>query len=393
MFLEILFAFGLGLLLAACDAGRTAMVAAVFIALSVMADAIILTFTRGGLATIVMSATLVGFVRYSRRGVDVGVRWLVALSVLILVLFTTSRSGQAVWLRLTSEGQYTWYRSAVQAPAALTLQAGSVGTIPVRLTNLGRLTWDSTAEPPFYLSYHWLQADGARVVTFDGARTAFAAPVAPGAILSVDAVVRAPRQPGRYRLEWDVVQEGRLWFNTEPGAADVTSSQVTVDGVAPANDVLGKTSPVPSRAVRPGRLLLWRAAARMFAAHPILGVGPDNFRLRYGQFAGLLAADERVHSNNMFIEMIVGGGLIGGLAFLWLTWRSAGCCVAAVARSTHPQLTCALGVAAAGTAVCVHGMLDSFLSFTPTYVLIALTLGLAAACAGDAGMVTDADRI
>ena len=39
-----------------------------------------------------------------------------------------------------------------------------------------------------------------------------------------------------------------------------------------------------------------------------------------------------------------------------------------------------LGIAAAGLAVFLHGMLDSFLSFTPTYVLISLTIGFAVAC-------------
>jgi hypothetical protein len=41
------------------------------------------------------------------------------------------------------------------------------------------------------------------------------------------------------------------------------------------------------------------------------------------------------------------------------------------------QADYALGVAAAGAAVALHGLVDSFLSFTATYILIAITLGLA----------------
>ena len=61
----------------------------------------------------------------------------------------------------------------------------------------------------------------------------------------------------------------------------------------------------------------------MFAAHPLAGVGPDNFRLSYGAYAGLSGADERTHSNNMYLEMLAGGGLLVAAAFAWLLWRSA----------------------------------------------------------------------
>jgi putative inorganic carbon (hco3(-)) transporter len=132
--------------------------------------------------------------------------------------------------------------------------------------------------------------------------------------------------------------------------------------------------------VRPSRLFLWRAAARMAIAHPLLGVGPDNFRLLYGGYAGLPHADPRLHSNNMYIEMMAGGGLGGGLAFLWLVWRTMRRAVAAIRPATTAIFGDAtLGVAAAVIAVLIHGTVDSFLSFTSTYVLISITLGFVVA--------------
>ena len=98
---------------------------------------------------------------------------------------------------------------------------GRTRRVPVTLTNTGRLTWDSGATPPILLSYHWLPADGDGFVAFEGDRTAFASPVAPGSTVTLDVRVRAPEQPGRYRLEWDLVQEGVLWFSTEAGAVRV----------------------------------------------------------------------------------------------------------------------------------------------------------------------------
>jgi O-Antigen ligase len=254
------------------------------------------------------------------------------------------------------------------------------------------LTWDSRDDPPFYLSYHWLDSGADRVVAFDGVRTPFDAPVPPDASATIVARVRAPIQPGSYRLAWDIVQEGRLWFSTEPGGT-LTFSQATVAGARAARPVT--TTPLPRPAERPGRWTLWSAAGRMFAAHPLLGVGPDNFRLLYGAYAGLRNADSRTHSNNTYLEVLVGAGLLGGLACGWLVWRIAGTVAAGVrTAAADARMAPALGVAAAVVAIGLHGLVDSFVSFTPTYVLIAITLGLAQSGARSALTIgTNADRI
>jgi O-antigen ligase len=391
MYLEIVFALGLGVLLTALDSDSRAYARVTFAALVVIAYAVTLTFTRAGLATIAVSLTIVGVARYLRRGADRGARAVAWLALVVVVMVASSRSTQAMWLRLTSEGQGTWYRASVQAPAALSLTAGGSTTVPVRVTNVGRLTWDSTGDSPFFLAYHWLKADGTRVVSFEGARTPFPEPVPAGASVAIDAVVWAPQQSGQFRLQWDLVQEHRLWFNTEPDAPAPTVSAATVTGDAAVAS--GPTLPLPKHTVRPGRLALWRIAARMFAAHPVLGVGPDNFRLEYGSVAGLPDADPRTHTNSMYIEMFVGGGIVGGLAFLWLMWSAARLSAGAVRRYADARLMPALGVAAAIAAVLVHGVVDSFFSFTPAYVVIAFTLGLAVASTYGAAAGSNADCV
>ena len=115
----------------------------------------------------------------------------------------------------------------VVAPPKLELPNRPPRPVPVTVTNTGRLPWDSRAIPPMLLSYHWLQADGDRFVTFEGVRTPFASPVPPERPVTVAVQVRAAAAARRYRLEWDVVQEGRLWFSTEPGAVR-TMSRATV---------------------------------------------------------------------------------------------------------------------------------------------------------------------
>jgi hypothetical protein len=404
MYLEVIFGCGVGLMIAAVDAARRRAAAVLFAALLFAAYAITLTFTRAGLISLAVVLALVGGVRYRDPGIETGGKLIAVLAVAIVVLFAGSRSTQSLWLRFTTEGQESWYRFAVQAPDDLELAAGATDEVPVTLTNTGRVAWDSRAEPPVFLSYHWMKTDTAYAV-FEGIRTPFGRPVAPGETRSMRAVVRTPQQPGDYRLVWDVVLEHRLWFSTEPGAG-AAISRVRVEGIPTAAAAPLRAQPLRQPPIRPGRLVLWTAAARMLAAHPILGIGPDNFRLSYAAYAHLPAGDPRMHSNNMYIEMLAGTGLVGGVAFLWLVGRAALMLAAATSGAdtqvrryasrrvgTSRPDPIAMGIAAAGVAIGLHALVDSFLSFAPTYVTFAMTLGLAAACASDPEREAHAHRV
>jgi hypothetical protein len=390
MYLEVVFAFGLGVMLTELHATRYARVIFVFAALATIGAAIALTFTRAGLITIATSLLLVGAIDRRRRHRAGGSVLLAGLAIVTALLFIGSRSTQSVWLRLTSEGQGSWYRAKFVAPADVELSTGRIAIVPIAVRNAGRLAWDSRATPPMLLSYHWLPATGDGFITFEGERTPFSAAVLPDATATVGVRVRAPRYPGRYRLEWDLVQEGLLWFSTEPNAVR-TMSLATVSGDPYSGPIV--TIPPPRPTVRPGRLRLWQAAARMFAAHPLTGVGPDNFRLSYGGYTELADVDARTHSNNMYLEMLAGGGVLVGAAFAWLLWRSAACAIDLARRAEVEGGAIATGVAAAMVAIAVHASVDSFLSFTPTYVLFSLTLGCAVACAHDPETGGDANRV
>ena len=73
----------------------------------------------------------------------------------------------------------------------------------------------------------------------------------------------------------------------------------------------------------------------------------------------------------MYLEVLAGAGIAGALAFAWLLWSIARVTRSAVANPAS------LAIAAAVLAIAVHGAVDSFLSFAPTYVLFAMTLGFA----------------
>ena len=386
MYFEIIFALGTGLLLAVWDdrfhgphwRARVAVLVAVLV---LIAEGVTLTFTRAGMIGMMASLAAIACWRYARGGLDAGVWLTAALAAVVLVLPLASWSQEAVRLRLSSEGRQGWYRAEFNAAPSITLAAGADTFIDLIVTNTGRVTWRADSRRPFRASYHWLDVDTNRVIQYDGARTALPADVPPGASAALAMRVRAPGIPGRYRLAWDMVQEDRLWFSTESGARLEWTTVDVAAGATPARPLSAGLGPrvIPPQAVVLGRLVLWRAALEMFAAHPLLGVGPDNFRLTYGPYAGLANADPRVHSNSMYLEWLTGAGVVGAGMFGWMLWRARR--IVRVTRQWLPRRTASLyaGVAAAGVAVLVHGALDSFLTFTPTYVAIALTLGLAAA--------------
>jgi hypothetical protein len=379
MFLEIAFAFALASMLMGIDARRRAAAASFLIVAAVIGQAIVFTFTRAGLITVASTLVIVGWLRYRTRGVDRGLAAVAIVAALFVVELLSSRSAESLRLRLTTETMDAWYRAEIGAPADLQLATGGRSSVPVVLRNAGGTTWDSSGPQPFHLSYHWLRADDDTVVSWEGVRTPFPARVPPGSTVALDAVVEAPPEPGVYRLMWDVEQRHLLWFSTEPGAA-LPITRVVVAGPRVGTLPTVASTVLPSNVVRPGRWQLWRAAGELFAGRPILGIGPDNYRLRYGDAAGLSTFDRRVHANNMYLEILVGAGIVGGAAFAWLCRAIAGELAAALRASSGAGLEpAAAAIAAAVVAIALHGLVDSFLSFTATYTLFAVTLALLSA--------------
>ena len=80
----------------------------------------------------------------------------------------------------------------------------------------------------------------------------------------------------------------------------------------------------------------------------------------------------------MYLEILAGGGLLAAIPFIWLLWSAGDLCLRVLRAATDARGLAALGIAAACLAIALHGLVDSFLSFTPTYVLVAITLGLLA---------------
>ena len=298
---------------------------------------------------------------------------LALLAAVVVALVLVSRSPQMLMARMSVEGSQDWYGASYDVPRRLTLRPDSFNDVDVTLSNQGRIAWQSTAVPPFALSYHFLNADTEDVVVFDGLRTPFAQPIEPGGDVTMKARVRAPGYPGTYLLIWDVVQEHRTWLSLEgvyPGR-----TIVSVEGT-PVGAPLPSQGRMPSSVMRMPRSVLWPTALTIAREHPLLGIGPDNFRHTYGRHLGLAAWDVRVHANNSYIEVLAGMGAIGVIALAWLLLAALRSGTRSVIDAGDQRLPIAAAAFAACAAIALHALVDSFLTFTPTYTAFAVAAGL-----------------
>jgi O-antigen ligase len=345
-----------------------------FVALALVGAGIIATFTRAGLITMALSLVIAGGLRYAAgRRWDRGHARLAALAAVLVVLVMVSRSPQMLVTRMSTEGSQDWYGATYSVPETLTLGPGSFNDVPVSLSNRGRITWQSQQAPVFALSYHFLLTGSEEIAVYDGLRTPFAQPVEPGDTVPIAARIRAPGYPGTYILVWDVVHEDRTWLSLEgvyPGR-----TIVTVEGSA-VSPPLASQGRMPTGVMRLPRRLLWNTALAVAGDYPLIGVGPDNFRHVYGKYLGLVTWDKRVHANNTYLEVLADMGVMGAGAVSWLVVAM----VLAVFRrwrETTDENSWLFGaVAAACAAIAVHGLVDSFFTFTPTYLVFALAAGL-----------------
>ncbi|MEW6321775.1 MAG: O-antigen ligase family protein [Acidobacteriota bacterium] len=389
MYLEVVFAVGLALLVARPTRRASRLLA--FIALALVGAGIVATFTRAGLLSLALTLGTVGAIVYARGPGWQSAHLALALLAAVLAGITLlSRSPGLLAVRFGTDTAGAWYGAAYDAPRTLTIATGATARVPVQATNLGRIDWRSDVTPPFALSYHWLDAATDHVIEYDGARTPFRHPVSPGETTAIDAVVHAPGYPGRYILVWDVVQEHRTWLS--------------VEGVEPARTVVNVAGPVVtappvSRGALPGasrqlpRMTLWQAAGEMLRDRPLTGVGPGNYRHLYGRYLGLADWDRRIHANSTYLEMATGAGIVGVVAAAWFAVALARAVWRLVRGAPASAVPLAAGLAAAWLSIAGHGLVDAFTSFTPTYVVFGLTLGLTLAPGLASAGEDHADRV
>ncbi len=114
------------------------------------------------------------------------------------------------------------------------LRAGQKETVQVRIKNASDVFWwarggevNNRSDNFFYLAAgnRWLKPDGALVTDMDG-RHGIGKDLKPGEETEVPLAVTAPKEPGDYLLEVDLVQEQVSWFSDK--GSPTTRAKVTV---------------------------------------------------------------------------------------------------------------------------------------------------------------------
>lgn len=341
--------------------------------------AALLTYSRAALATAPVCVVLLLGVALLRRAAPGARAVALCCAGLLVLLGSLWALSPAFRLRVGEPDIDKWYRAEYSSSPAGVMAPASRARLPVTVRNNGLFTWRSEGIRPVVLSYHWLDAGSGDVVRWNGLRTALPAPVPPGASADLQAEVEAPQRPGNYVLAWDMVEENSAWFSAR--GSPPSKLAVAVQGAparAKASAALPDSVPPPASAVppSPARSRLWAAALQMWRSRPLLGIGPDVFRHAYGPLLGLQRWDDRIHTNNLYLELLVGGGIVG-LALLFVLLGAALLPALTTLWRTPAGVDwwALLGCAVALLAYLIHGVLDMFLEFSATYLLFWGSLG------------------
>lgn len=178
------------------------------------------------------------------------------------------------------------YRAAVRVTKAPTaLAPGEAARCAVEVVNTGTHTFGGGE---VNVGNHWANADGTTAVR-DDVRTGIALPWAPGEVRQVELQVTAPLAAGLYRLQFDVVEEGVMWFADAGSAiADTPVSVGDVPPAAPSSNISVSESDRPEPAmemhvVPRARIeaLLAESGARLLDVRRIHHTGPTFLAFRY----------------------------------------------------------------------------------------------------------------
>lgn len=107
------------------------------------------------------------------------------------------------------------------------------------------------------------------------------------------------------------------------------------------------------------RMDVWQAGLRMALAHPLLGVGPDNFRLLYAEYAEEVWREPDLsHPHNLLLDTWLRVGLAGLVGYLALLGRALRAAWRRAQGRPGWERALGAGVAAALAAGSAHGLVD-----------------------------------
>jgi hypothetical protein len=111
------------------------------------------------------------------------------------------------------------FRAAISLDTpALTITPGSQKTILVKVKNVSDVAWPAAGASDIayqiMLGNHWLDAQG-NIVLYDDGRSGLPKHLDPHQEVDIPLTITAPKEPGSYTLELDLVQELVAWFKNK----------------------------------------------------------------------------------------------------------------------------------------------------------------------------------
>jgi hypothetical protein len=127
------------------------------------------------------------------------------------------------------------YRAQITlTETALKLRAGQKETIMVKVKNASDIIWfavggekNDRPDNKFYIALgnRWLDKTGKRTSDTEG-HNGIPRDLKPGDEVEIPLLITAPKEPGEYTIELDMVQEGVAWFADK--GSPTTKAKVTV---------------------------------------------------------------------------------------------------------------------------------------------------------------------
>jgi len=321
--------------------------------------ALILTFSKGALAAVALVVVLAS-ARWRSAAPVLGAG-AVAYALLLPLNPYFYQLIHGPGKPISAEYKTSW-NQLQQQPAAR-------DRVTIQIQNTGLATWPADGWRRVRISYRWLNTETDRfVLDVPVLVTDLPRDVHGGETVEVEAVFETPSAPGKHLLALELFRGDFDWFSRTGVwplliSADIRPSVARSVGTVDLTEFYPRSEDARALTASVPRSSLWRSALRMFLDHPF-GVGPDNYRLLYGNYLDATSWDTKLYSNNLYLELLTGSGVLGLASFLLMVaamrWRSeAGCLAAAV--------------------FLLHGLVDVFLMTTPIYFAFWIAM---AGCAG-----------
>ncbi|MEM8721616.1 MAG: condensation domain-containing protein [Cyanobacteria bacterium P01_G01_bin.39] len=117
-------------------------------------------------------------------------------------------------------------QAQISAQKHLTVTAGAITNLPVKVKNLSSLTWLWERQSHIYLGNHWLNRDRKTIRGEDGL-TELPRNLSPQEEIELSLKVTAPLKPDSYFLEIDLWQKGVTWFKQQGSQTAIVQVEVT----------------------------------------------------------------------------------------------------------------------------------------------------------------------